>query len=368
MEISTKRETLLKLVKSANKICSKVSFSDLTKVCIKADGKKASIYAASPDMQYCAELDSTNSLVKDDYPIYAAVPCKLLLSILEKSTDDYVTISADSSAVKVNCGNVKAKLPASEEADAKNIEALFKVNKDEGNIIYIKPEKYNSIVKYVLPAAAKDDARSEFKGVWVECENGKTLRFVTTNGHSLHLVETAGEFGIIKGRIIPTDALNLFAGAKEVVAIGFYNHSITFTCGNEKITSLYIAGQFPDFSKVISKTREDYKVMFPADEFRALVAQASITAPKTGLIVFNVNKDGCELVSSDKGSESSVKSENSGTNQGTISFGLCLNYIIPAIVQGTISSVRFLSNDDPVYITSEKDGIEYAACIMTMQL
>lgn len=172
----------------------------------------------------------------------------------------------------------------------------------------MRADEFRALAKRVLLAACKDPTRFHLNGALVEPSPEGGARFVTTDGHRLHL-EDVPWTGEIKPMIIPARALEMallaFKDGLFDVNVAIAGKEFTAVGGGYEVGAAAVSAKFPPYNMVIPKSsRTTIKV--DRDTLRKIVRKA--TPGANGEIAIEtdlaVEVDGCHLfVGSDRGDE-----------------------------------------------------------------
>ena len=114
---------------------------------------------------------------------------------------------------------------------------------------------------FTLPAAGTDDPRVYLNSIYVENKGGGKLRFVSTDGHKLALMdkEVAGNLPMAKGVIIPRKAVQEIIRLLEESDLG------EVKLGFSENHGFFVTEQISFSFRLIDSTYPNYEMVVPAD-------------------------------------------------------------------------------------------------------
>jgi len=238
----------------------------------------------------------------------------------------------------------------------------------------VNPVIFLEMFKKVFYAAAVDDARVVFNGIFVEHKND-LLHFVATDGRRLSLIKRI-ENNFLKSSsiIIPSRSVKeiqkLLSNASEMqIAHDEENHQIYIKTGDIYFTTKLIEGTFPDYNLVIPKD-QPHKVEIYREDLIDAIKQAMVFAPDPNKQVQLHFKDGLLMLVSatpDLGKvEDGLECNYSGE---PIAIGFNSNYLLDVLESLTCDKVlmTFLSPDAPAMFFDPTDK-EFLSIVMPMKI
>ena len=200
---------------------------------------------------------------------------KRFAEIIAKLPDDTVTAELDGNKLKIFSGAAKFELMTFDGDDFPQVKTT------EGTRLEIPAAKLKKIISRVTLAAAKDDIRPIFTGVYFELKDG-TIKAVATNTHRINYFETKQDYAGEMSMLIPATALRDLSSAlpndETPVKITTDIKSATFQCNNIVTTVRQIAGQFPlEYEKVL-KVEEKFSLKVNRDELKSAINRVAVVA------------------------------------------------------------------------------------------
>ena len=179
-----------------------------------------------------------------------------VFEIAKTLPDGMVNIGVQQDTATIICGSAVFKL-FTEQADF--FPKMPSINTN--NKIKINTATLLGIINKTVFCCSKEEMRPLFTGALLDCSSD-TIKVVATDAHRLAVCECAQFCECEDGQkvIIPAKALYEVArhlnNAKDIdtVTIQWDESHACFTCGQTKIAARLIAGQFPDWQRVIPTT------------------------------------------------------------------------------------------------------------------
>ncbi len=213
---------------------------------------------------------------------------RLFSSLVSTLPNDVVHLTYDenSQTLQVACAgslNTLHCLPA-DEFPPLNID-------DQGAAVTLPAAQWREVVQQVVFAAAKDDARPVLMGVSVRLE-GPRLELAATDGYRLSVrrLELEADPGVTWQVVVPARALSELAriASKTAGEVRFgvlsERQQAVFRTDHVEVVSQLIAGQFPDYPRIIPQGYQT-RVVVARDAFLAACRRAEVFASEGNNIV-----------------------------------------------------------------------------------
>lgn len=153
-------------------------------------------------------------------------------------------------------------------------------------------------------SASTEQTRYYLCGIFIDPEDGK-IRFTTTNGHTIaSLTSEIAWPGDAPVAIIPSGfarTVERVAADAEVVSIAWDDAKIRVIAGSVVLTGKLVAGQFPDYRRVISAEAPRPIIVDPANLRRALRRIELVGSDKTRGIAMEVQTGALDIQMADGG-------------------------------------------------------------------
>ncbi len=214
----------------------------------------------------------------------AIIPINQLTQILRESTDDEITLDANTEGTKVKTGTSRFELPTRPVDEFPDIPAFD----DGGRYHEITAGILRAMIRRTAFAADKKGSASRFalNGVLWEAEN-RLVRLVATDTKRLAVCEgPATVYGPADSLkitpVIPPKAITLLErnllDDGELVRIGLRTNDALFQTDRAMIYTTLVQGRYAPYRDIISQTRKAVttKIELPVEGFFACVRQAKI--------------------------------------------------------------------------------------------
>lgn len=211
-----------------------------------------------------------------------AVPAKKLGQLLRETNVEMVELSSDSQhkiqltdatgtrGVKISLmGSPAEEFPVTPGVDDKKYRDL-------------PAAVFLDMLRKTSYAAAEDDARYVFNGVYLLNESGK-LTMVATDGRRLTRISRDIELPEMEaGIIVPVKAIREITrllGSSDTGSIAYdkKEHRLHFKIGDVELITKLVDGTFPDYKQVIPK-KLDFKVEIDRESLKKSLRQAAVLA------------------------------------------------------------------------------------------
>ncbi len=203
---------------------------------------------------------------------------KYLSDLVRKLPVDDVSLSwtDEKKLLEVNYGSAVSHLHTWQAADYPPLQQTPCDQK-----INFQGSKWKGITEKVLSAAAQQDVRINYAGVFVQFLD-EQIHMAATDAYRLALIKIPNNSGI-KGcdLFIPGRALtevNRLAADGDDLEISWDSGMISFATRNFVLTSRLINAQFPNYEKVIPE-KPELKIEIPRDILMTTLERASLFVP-----------------------------------------------------------------------------------------
>jgi DNA polymerase-3 subunit beta len=202
---------------------------------------KLRMRATNLDLEFCAVCD-----VDGGADFSAGVNARKLKEIVGLLPSEEFDISADRSAVRIECGRLNYRMLA---APAKDFPEAFK----EPDRSIVLPSDFGDLIQSALFSAGSEGPNYALHGAKLEIRKDGRLRLVATNGHALSLVETNCDTGHELDCVVPKQTLSVLSRLLEdgSCTMLYGEARVKFKAGDRTLSSRTIAGIFPDYERVL---------------------------------------------------------------------------------------------------------------------
>lgn len=252
------------------------------------------------------------------------VPGKTFVEIVNGLSAGKVLLEVTEGSITVVSGKFKAKLNGSPADDFPKTPEVKK-----GSTWQIDSKTFQAAITKTIFCAALDEGRAVLTGVLFEAKKSE-LTLAATDGFRLSVVNLAvkGESDEVKF-ILPAKAL--FEASRLLTELSFdlsfssEANLVLFDLADIKIYSRVIAGNFPDYEKIIPSVSTT-KIVLSADELLKTIRLASVFARDSANIVKLKIKNGKLKISAnapqvgENESEMDVQMEKNGDEEVVVAF------------------------------------------------
>ena len=367
MKFSLERDTFAKVLKRIDGVCaSRGSFQILSSCMIEARGKTITVTGTDLDIALRVIEDAT---VMEEGVI--VINARRLLDTVQNQASGEVLLVSEGSQVLVQSGNFRARISCGDVTEYPKVPDI-----EIKSSLSIDAITFKKLIDKTYFSISKDDSRAEFTGAFLKISQEGNMQMVSTDGHRLSLAEATVSVGdalpesLETGVIIPRKALseltkNILDGD---VVLDVSNSKLVIMSGSSIFYITLIAGNFPDFSKVVP-VQLDHRCVVRRDEFQQILKRASIFTSKAGLIRLTMSKGQLEVATQDvKAGEMSdfMVADYDGTG---VTAGFNWRYIdeILSVIDGDSVSLEIIDMDSPA-VVRDVDDRSFDFIIMPMQL
>lgn len=263
MKITTTKSDLLAALQTAERATSTRSvLPALGGILIEATEDGVVFRATDTEIGISHHL----SAVRVEQPGAALVGGQLATNVVRNLPDGEVVVEtgADDSSLDINAGAAHFSLRVLNRTDFPPEPAI------EGDPVKIAAAPFTDAISLVSRAASRDEIRPVLTGVLIQAD-GNSLTVVATDSYRLsvkkaELQSPSGDFDAI----VPASTLRelsriVAAEGVNEIEIRKSSNQVLFICGDTKINTRLIDGQFPNWEKLIP-TEFDYFVDLPQGE------------------------------------------------------------------------------------------------------
>jgi DNA polymerase-3 subunit beta len=247
----------------------------LSGVLFKADKELLNLSATDLEISI-----RTNVAVKIEERGSIVVPARLISDILNNLQEETVEMSLikERSQLEILAGESRFDINILYEEDFPKIPVAPEVP-----ACSVNPSRLNRLIREVVKAASKDEAKPILSGVLTEI-NKKEIKMVATDSYRLAICEERIEGGPgapIKA-IIPSRSLReigriISAISPEEVSINLTDSQIIFRLGQAEVVSRLIEGEYPHYQQLLPESYEK-KIRMDKEQLIGAVRRASLLA------------------------------------------------------------------------------------------
>lgn len=304
------------------------------------------------------------------------VSAKKIYEIVKELPDKDISFKAkDNSWIEIKCN--------------KSIFNIVGLSSDEfpffpaiQNISYF--DVNSEIIKEMLDktsfSISNDETKYNLNGIFVKTINYKNenkLRFVSTDGHRLSLIQKNTEVSDIselkKGIIIPkkgiTELRKIVDESFNSIKIGFIDNNLVVIQGKTTVLMRLVDGEFPDYDRVIPK-ENNIDIEINVNEFFHALKRISILASeKSKGVKFLFKENILEISSSNPDYGDAKEDLTINYNGPELSIGFNAKYLIDIMSSFTDKNIKISIKDNlsPGLLTPV-DSSDYIAVVMPMRI
>lgn len=249
---------------------------------------------------------------------------------------------------------------------------------------YPQPQEVSAVNELVLPAksfldmvdsvefaVSKEEARPTLTGIRLEYE-GSRLRLVATDTHRLAVRDATLESGSAgsASAIVPLKAIQLLQKlpASETFTLRLGEHNAVFEGADSRVVSQLIAGQFPNYQRVIPQ-EYSRKWTLMVSEFRSALRRAALVA-RTNANKVRLHTEGEKLVITAQGNEGEAQERVDVIREGDdLEVAFNVRYILDVLdVLKSDGVVIELTESLRPAVFKPAEGDDYLCVIMPMAL
>lgn len=367
MEFSIPKSSFSQLLYLTNSIVERRNTMPiLANVKLSADNDKLTIAATDLEISLVGEAEAE---VKSSGSI--TVAAKVLYEIVKELPEESVHLSvAKGQRLEVQSGQSRFKINGVSSEEFPSI-----VGTQLKDPISVEAAKLYEMLDKTAFAVSTDETRYNINGVCAESLEGqKTLRFVSTDGHRLALIDRPAEgLSLSESVIIPRKGIQelkkVLEGNDGAAQVGLNEGFFTIRCGGVTIGIRLVDGQFPDYRQVIP-TQSSTIVEADRGELLSTVKRVSlVTTDRSKTVKFQLTSGKLTVSSSspEYGEASdSIEVKQEGED---VTIGFSAKYVmdILAVMQGEDSITMKLNGDlGPGLFLGPKDE-DYRCVVMPMR-
>ncbi|MBQ9816919.1 MAG: DNA polymerase III subunit beta [Proteobacteria bacterium] len=368
MKFSLERDTFARILKRIDSVCSnRGSFAILNSCMIEA--RDHSIVVTGTDLDITLRTVENADIIEEGAILINAR--RLLDTVQNQVPGCSIFMTSEGSQVLVEAGNFRARIPTSDIAEFPQIADI-----EAKTTLSMDALEFKDLIDKTYFSISKDDSRADFTGAFLTISENGHIQMVSTDGHRLSRAESLitinGQLPktFVSGVIVPRKGLaelakNLTDGN---INIDTANNKFIVSIGSTIFHINLIAGQFPDFSKVIP-SQLDHKAIIKREDFQQILKRASIFTAKAGTIRLTMSMGKLDISTFDAKSgemRDFVQAEYEGSG---VTAGFNWRYIdeILSVINNDYVSLEVIDMDSPAVIRDISTD-NYDFIVMPMQL
>ncbi len=280
MQFTIERETFLKALSRVQGIVEKRNtIPILSNVLIEAQSE--GIWLVATDLEvgmrasYPAQVSAAGKIT---------VSAKKIYEIIRELPDRQVSFAAKENCwIEIRCGKALFNIVGLSPEE-------FPYFPEPGNQpwVSLEAEELREMIDKTVYSISTDETKYNLNGILFrefEEEAGNTLRLVATDGHRLAMIQKKTPPTQIpqlkKGIILPRKGVQELRKVAEEgegkVELAFMDNNAIVRKGQVTVVMRLVDGEFPDYTRVIPKTR-DQEAIIPRDQFLHALKRIAILA------------------------------------------------------------------------------------------
>ncbi len=374
MNLTISKESLVQLSYLTSSLAQKKgSMPILANVLLDAteDGK---LKVVATDLEVSLRSEA-NAQIKD--PGKVTVEAKVLYEIVKELPNFPINLNfSKKSKLEIECGQSRFKINCVSPDEFPEVQGL---NLNEPATI--KNKILSEMIDKTLYAVCTDETRFSINGIYAETIEGPLgpnkmcLRFVSTDGHRMAVIDRSAEgFELKNSVIIPKKGIQelkkvLEESDAEDAKVSIDQGFLVVGVGPTTLGIRLVDGQYPDYKQVIP-TETSTKITADRSQLLSAVKRVSlVTSDKSRAVKLKL-VEGNLLVSS-ASPEYGEASENIDVTQdgNDVATGFSGRYLLDmlgSIPNGTEVTIRLHGNSSPGVFTIDTDPL-YEGIIMPMR-
>ena len=296
---------------------------------------------------------------------------RLLETVQNQMSGIDIMFTSESSTVIIEAGNFRARIPSGDIAEYPQIP-----NIESRSALVMSAQIFKLLIDRTFFSISKDDSRQDFTGAFLTISQNGTIQMVSTDSHRLSRAEsTINITGALPamfetGVIVPRKGLSELSKALDTgdVSLDISSNKLIVLYGNTSFYINLIAGNFPDFSKVIP-VQLDHKAVIKRDSFLQMLKRASIFTAKTGTIRLTMNTGRLDISNVDSKSGEMHDYVEADYDGSGVTAGFNWRYIsdILNVIDSDSVSLEIIDMDSPAVIR-DVNSDKFDFIVMPMQL
>lgn len=297
MNFSINKESISRLLFLTSSIVEKRNTMPiLANVLLEAKGEKLRVSATDLEISLNAEEEATVTT-----PGSITIGAKVLYEIVKEVSAENVSFETTSNQrLVVKAGGATFKINGTSSEEFPEIRGTTL-----SCPVTLPAEKLVEMLDKTAFSMSTDETKFTLNGIYAETVEGageKLLRFVSTDGHRLSIVDRPADgVELPKGVIIPRKGVSELRRVLEDVGgtaeVGLEKEFFTVRAENVVLGIRLVDGEFPDYTRVIPK-ETSLTVAVRTEDFLSAVKRVSlVSSDKSKTIKFSLSSDSC-LVSS----------------------------------------------------------------------
>ena len=306
------------------------------------------------------------------------LPCRKLFEIVREAECSHIHIEEkDNSWVKVSVETGDYNIAGMENDEFPNFPEY-----DESKLVTLPANTINELIEKTIFSMAKE-GESQFSLVGtlvekIESDTNSILRFVSSDGHRLSLMQgdsdkKINDLTIGKNTLIPKKSvqeIKKFCEDLDDISFSFEEKQAVFKTNSAILIIRLLNGEFPDYSSLINMIKRDKFIEVEKKSLiNAFKRMNLFTEDKFNIVQFSLTPGRITLSSQSMDIGNAREDIEVDYEGDDIKMGFNGKYFIEtlSVMQSDTVKIYISSNESPCMILSEKDP-EFISIIMPMHL
>ncbi|MDW7645167.1 MAG: DNA polymerase III subunit beta [Desulfuromonadales bacterium] len=343
----------------------------LSNVLIEAKNNEVIFTATDLEVGIQTSYDSN---IKENGKI--TVSAKKIYEIVKELPDYEISFKAkDNSWIEIRCNKSVFNI-----VGLSSEEFPYFPEFDNVNFLQINSDTLKEMLEKTSFSISNDETKYNLNGIFiknVKINDIKKLRFVSTDGHRLSLIQKEikiNEFPELnKGVIIPKKGImelrKIVDDNIDVINIGFIDNNAVIKQGKTNLLMRLVDGEFPDYDRVIPKDNNINIEIDVNNLFHALKRISILASEKSKGIKLSFNENNLVISSSNPDYGDAKEDVSIDYSGPEISIGFNAKYLLDILGGYTEDKIKLSIKDNlsPGLITPI-DNSDYFAVVMPMRL
>lgn len=291
--MTLERVKILELITNAQRFATGAKKGDLQHGVYFASGKGLDVWGIGETRSFHATLPYAPGEIYDQKTIFTT-DVKKLSEYLQAIPHDQIDMRLDEKSIQIISGRARGSFPITS-----GTLPIF-TGPENPNWAEIPPTFFSSILPLTLFSCSQDATRPVLASLRLIPLQDQWVRFVTTDGFRLSIVNTTLPVGIDSAIQIPTSFLkDVFAVVDPQTKLSFYvdqkSSTIGFRQENIVFLSRLVAGDYPPYEKVLVKSHQCSYVLDRKVLLQAIKTVSVFARDFSNIIILDIQEKNIQL-------------------------------------------------------------------------
>nr|WP_320114605.1 DNA polymerase III subunit beta [uncultured Desulfuromonas sp.] len=372
MKITTKKNDLLKgLTLVQGVVEKKKTLPILSNVLLEADQENSQLILTATDLEIGIKTHIEADIIN---PGKITISAKKLYEIVKELAESEITLKVkENNWVEIINGKAKFNIVG---LSSEEFPLITDKSTDEKFII--DGITFKNIIDKTFYAISNDESKFNLNGIYLHSqviENDKYLKFVSTDGHRLALMQIKSDTNILneKGVIFPKKGLSelrkIIDQDEKEIELSILDNNAIINFGETTLVMRLIDGDFPDYNRVIPEISDTYCQINGEILLHTLRRISLLANEKSKGINIEFLQDEINVTSSNPEYGDATETIKTSYNGNNVKIGFNSKYLIDVISNVIDKDIKIYIKDNmsPCLILPE-DSNNYLAVIMPMRI